>query len=298
MTVLVQYFGGTVLRFVLFITLLIPLGTASAALQRYVASEHESTWVSSSSRMYCSLTHEIPFYGKAVFQSRAGGELGLSVEVLRKPHKTGLARLISTAPSWKHETRERDLGQVSYKVDQTPFSLQHIPSRRVLSELEQGMFPTFTYQDWSDGRDEVKVSLSAVNIRHSLGEFLSCLSMLLPYDYDYVKDSKLYFAFGSSALDKKAKQRLDELAEYILADGVVSPVILHGRTDSRGYRSYNDALGRRRAESVRDYLISKGVSRDEITFKVVSHGERKPVASNRTARGRALNRVVEVTLLK
>jgi outer membrane protein OmpA-like peptidoglycan-associated protein len=287
-----------VLRFVFFITLLIPLGSASAALQRYVASEHESRWVTSSSRLYCSLTHEIPLYGKAMFQSSAGGELGMSVEVMRKPHKTGLARLISTAPSWKHETRERDLGQVAYKVDRTAFTLNHIPSRRVLSELEQGMFPTFTYQDWSDGRDEVKVSLSAVNIRHSLGEFLDCLSMLLPYSYNYVRESKLYFPFASSALGEKEKQRLDELAEYLLADGSISEVVLYGRTDSRGYRAYNDALGRRRAESVRDYLTDKGVSRDKFTIKVVSFGERRPVATNRTAKGRSLNRVVEVTLLK
>jgi outer membrane protein OmpA-like peptidoglycan-associated protein len=285
-------------RSVLFILLLLPFAGASAALQRYVATEHESQWITSSSKLYCSLSHEIPIYGKAVFERYAAGKLGMRVEVKRQPHQVGMARLTSLAPSWKHEARDRDLGQVSYAVERTPFKLQHIQSRRLLSELEQGMFPTLSYQDWSDGRDEVKVSLSAVNIHASLGEFLDCMAAQLPYDFDYVRESKIYFDFDSSFLDLKARQRLDELAEYLLADASVSGVAMYGRTDSKGFRNYNDALGRRRAESVRNYLLKKGVSSEKFTIKVRSLGETNPVASNRTASGRALNRMVEVSLLQ
>ena len=287
-----------VLRFIFLISLLIPVASASAALQRYVANENESTWVTSSSKLYCSLTHEIPIYGKAVFERHAVGKLGMRVEVKRKPHKVGLARITSMAPSWKHDVRERDLGQTSYTVERTPFKFQHIQSRRFLSELEQGMYPTLSYQDWSDGRDEVLVSLSAVNIRPALGEFLDCIAAQLPYGFDYVRNSNVYFAFDSSRLDRKAKLRLDELAAYLLADEDVSGVAMYGRTDSKGRRGYNDALGRRRAESVRDYLVKKGVSKEKFTIKVRSYGERKPVATNRTSMGRAQNRMVEVSLLK
>ena len=269
-----------------------------AALQRYVASEHESRWVSSSSRLYCSLSHEIPIYGKATFERYAAGELGMRVEVKRRPHQPGVARLLSVPPSWKHETRERDLGQVGYGVEGIPFKLQHVLSRRLLSELEQGMFPTLSYQDWSDGRDEVQVSLSAVNIRASLGEFLDCLTSQLPYDFDHVRESKVYFSYDSSVVTTKAKQRLDELADYLLADDSISVVAMYGRTDSRGFRTYNDALGKRRAESVRDYLLGKGVKGDKFTIKLRSYGERKPVATNRTAKGRSMNRMVEVVLHK
>jgi outer membrane protein OmpA-like peptidoglycan-associated protein len=323
-----------------FILLLLPLGTASAALQRYVASEHESVWVTSSSKLYCSLSHEIPIYGKAVFERYAAGNLGMTIEVKRQPHKVGVARLTSTAPSWKHEARERDLGQVNYTAERTAFKLQHIQSRRLLSELEQGMFPTLSYEDWSDGRDEVQVSLSAVNIRASLGEFLDCLSAQLPHNSDYLGDgksqrsrdsgylggskpqrqlgtdylggsrtqlpsgfaslreSKVYFQFDSSLLSNRDMQRLDELADYMLADKRVRGVALYGRTDSKGFRVYNEALGKRRAESVRDYLIDRGVDPGNFSIRLRSYGERRPVASNRTAGGRALNRMVEVNLLK
>lgn len=285
-------------RFLLVISLLIPYASASAALQRYLASEHESAWVSSSSRLYCSLSHEIPIYGKATFERYAAGKLGMRVEVKRRPHQPGVARLLSVAPSWKHQARERDLGQVGYKVEGVPFKLQHVLSRRLLSELEQGMFPTLSYQDWSDGRDEVQVSLSAVNIRASLGEFLDCLTSQLPYNFDHVRESKVYFSYDSSAITAKAKKRLDELAEYLLADESISVVAMYGRTDSRGFRTYNDALGKRRAESVRDYLLDKGVKGEKFSIRLRSYGERKPVATNRTAKGRALNRMVEVSLHK
>ena len=120
------------LRFIVVVSLLIPAGSASAALQRYVASEHESNWVTHASRLECALSHEIPVYGRAVFEQSAGGELSLSVEVKRKPHKVGLARVISAAPDWKHDARERDLGQVNYEVNSTPFKLPHVVSRRVI----------------------------------------------------------------------------------------------------------------------------------------------------------------------
>jgi OOP family OmpA-OmpF porin len=83
-----------------------------------------------------------------------------------------------------------------------------------------------------------------------------------------------------------------------LADESVSGVAMYGRTDSKGVRAYNDALGRRRAESVRNYLLRKGVSGDKFIIKLRSYGERKPVATNRTAQGRALNRMVEVNLMQ
>ncbi len=284
------------LRSVIFMLLLMPLGSASASLQRYVASEHESSWVAHSSKLHCTLSHEIPVYGRAVFAQSAGGELGLSLEVKLKPHKVGLARLVSTAPGWKHDARERDLGQVSYGVDNTPFKLPHVVSRRVLSELEQGMFPTFNYQDWSDGRDEVEVALSAVNLRSALGEFIDCLAGVVPFSFDDVSVSLFNYRSGQIELGSKEKQRLDELATYLNADSTVKKVTISSHTDSRGYRSVNKQVSQRRANAVRDYLVSRGAPSELFTIK--AYGESRPRASNRTARGRAQNRFVEVSLLK
>ncbi len=285
-----------VVRAILLISLLLPVASASAALQRYVASEHDSNWQANSSKLRCELSHEIPVYGKAVFEQTAGGQFGLSLSVKHKPYKVGQARLISAAPSWKHDVRERDLGQVNYKVDSTAFKLPQVVSRRVLLELQQGMFPTLTYQDWADGRDEVEVALSAVNLRDPLREFVDCMAGVLPYSYEDVRSSSFTYRSGQIQLDDKEKNRLDQLATYLKADTSVKKVTIGAHTDSRGYRTINKQVSQRRAEAVRNHLIKQGVSARLFTIR--AFGESRPTASNRTKRGRELNRRVEVTLLK
>ena len=63
-------------------------------------------------------------------------------------------------------------------------------------------------------------------------------------------------------------------------------------TDSSGSDSLNETLSRKRADSVRTVLVSRGVREEQIT--VVGNGETKPIADNATKEGRAKNRRVEV----
>ena len=65
-------------------------------------------------------------------------------------------------------------------------------------------------------------------------------------------------------------------------------------TDSTGSDSYNLDLSRRRAESVANYLVSRGTSRARIA--TIGYGEQYPVADNTTEQGRALNRRVEIRI--
>lgn len=72
---------------------------------------------------------------------------------------------------------------------------------------------------------------------------------------------------------------------------------LGGYTDSSGSAAYNEKLSRKRAASVRDYLVDKeGVDSDHITSE--GYGEKNPIATNKTAAGRQKNRRVEVSLEK
>jgi OOP family OmpA-OmpF porin len=68
-----------------------------------------------------------------------------------------------------------------------------------------------------------------------------------------------------------------------------------GHTDSKGSDDYNMKLSQARAETVRDYLISKGIAADRLT--AVGYGETKPVADNETEEGRFKNRRVELQRL-
>jgi len=79
-------------------------------------------------------------------------------------------------------------------------------------------------------------------------------------------------------------------SELLRVPGAI--VEVEGHTDSRGTEAYNQALSERRVRAVIDYLTAKGIEKRRLVAK--AHGERRPVASNDTARGRQLNRRVEL----
>jgi OOP family OmpA-OmpF porin len=101
------------------------------------------------------------------------------------------------------------------------------------------------------------------------------------------------FDFNKADIRPDAAVILDEAAT-ILNENPGRNVSVGGYTDSVGAEDYNQKLSERRAASVKDYLVGKGVSASRLT--TMGYGETNPVASNDTADGRALNRRVELNL--
>ncbi len=101
----------------------------------------------------------------------------------------------------------------------------------------------------------------------------------------------VYFNTGSDVLKSSSKRKLNELVK-ILKDYPEMNMIIEGHTDSRGDDAKNMDLSQRRAESVKNYLIKKGISASRLTS--AGYGETMPVADNKTAAGRKLNRRVEL----
>lgn len=97
----------------------------------------------------------------------------------------------------------------------------------------------------------------------------------------------VHFAFDNSDLTPTAKAILDRVAESMQAHPEVYFEIA-GHTDSVGTFAYNYLLSARRARTVRNYLIQRGVSESRMT--AVGYGEGLPIAPNATVAGRALNR--------
>jgi OmpA-OmpF porin, OOP family len=102
------------------------------------------------------------------------------------------------------------------------------------------------------------------------------------------------FVFNKDQLTVPARETLDEVAAALAGQPALS-VQIKGHTDSVGSDSYNRALSQRRADSVRRYLVSKGV-RDS-SLQATGAGESQPIASNDTEEGRAQNRRVEFVVL-
>lgn len=101
------------------------------------------------------------------------------------------------------------------------------------------------------------------------------------------------FDHDKSTLKPAGKEALTELDDSIKARGArVVDINVIGHTDSDGTEEYNQALSVRRAQSVKDYMVSEGV--DPSIIDVSGEGELNPIASNATREGRAQNRRVEI----
>jgi OOP family OmpA-OmpF porin len=105
---------------------------------------------------------------------------------------------------------------------------------------------------------------------------------------------KVHFQTAKYRILVKSFKLLTDVGQA-LKDFPKMKVSIEGHTDSRGGDRYNQRLSENRANSVREYLIGKGI--DSERLQSVGYGETKPIASNRTARGREANRRVEFRIV-
>lgn len=100
----------------------------------------------------------------------------------------------------------------------------------------------------------------------------------------------VHFDFDKYNIKKLYVPDLDQHVAYLSANPS-SPVTVEGHTDYIGSDQYNQRLSERRANAVRKYLIERGIASARI--RVVGYGEQRPIADNKTAEGRAINRRAE-----
>ena len=88
-----------------------------------------------------------------------------------------------------------------------------------------------------------------------------------------VKD-RVFFDYDSAELSNDAKKILDVQAMWLKSDSSIN-ITIEGHCDERGTREYNIALGERRANAAKDYLVEKGINAARL--KVVSYGKERPI---------------------
>ncbi|AMX01756.1 OmpA family protein [Microbulbifer thermotolerans] len=103
-------------------------------------------------------------------------------------------------------------------------------------------------------------------------------------------DNVVYFDFDQSLLKPETRDLLIQHAERLR--GTSTQVRLEGHADELGTREYNLALGERRANAVRDFLVLQGV--DAANLEVISYGEERPAVPGSSESARAMNRRVEI----
>jgi outer membrane protein OmpA-like peptidoglycan-associated protein len=138
--------------------------------------------------------------------------------------------------------------------------------------------------------ETIKAALKDLGARETETEFKIELSGDILFDFDKWN------------IRAEAEGTLKKVADVIQASGS-SQVMIAGHTDAKGSEQYNQTLSRKRAESVKNWLI-KNANADEKIIKTVGYGETKPVAANTkpdgsdNPEGRQKNRRVEITVKK
>jgi peptidoglycan-associated lipoprotein len=98
----------------------------------------------------------------------------------------------------------------------------------------------------------------------------------------------VYFDFDSASLRADAQALLREKAEYLYNNLSLNSLTIEGHTDERGTDAYNLALGDRRADAVKQFLVDLGLSADR--FNTISFGEERPLDPGQTEEAWAKNR--------
>ncbi len=111
---------------------------------------------------------------------------------------------------------------------------------------------------------------------------------------DHIETPTIYFETGKAILKMQGQEVLDRLVAAVTARPKIKSLRIEGHTDNQGGRDYNLKLSRNRAVAVKEYLESKSIG---IELRSQGFGFDDPIASNKTAAGRAKNRRVEFIIL-
>ncbi|WP_260259045.1 flagellar protein MotY [Vibrio intestinalis] len=276
---------------------MISIAAPSVAMDKhYVATPQQSQWqMVVNTPLECRLVHPIPNYGDAVFSSHASKKLNLDFELkMKRPMgETRDVSLVSMPPAWRpgegadRMTNIRFFKQFDgYVGGQTAWSL--------LSELEKGRYPTFSYQEWQSRDQRVEVALSSVLFQPKYNVFSDCIANLLPYSFEDISFTILHYDRSSVQLNKASQKRLAQIAEYIRHNQDIDLVLVSTYTDSEDSKSASQQLSEQRAEVLRSYFESIGMPQDRI--QVQGYGKRRPIADNASPIGKDKNRRVVISL--
>jgi len=274
------------------------LSEAQAGIRQYSADLNNSQWqLSNDSRLQCTLSHQIPHYGEARFYAKADRKLNMEFELdmMILPDSYSLAEVRSIAPRWQPGVGSRTLANMKLYKQFNP-SLPKKVAWTMLSELEQGMSPTFYYNDWYSEQDKISVGLSTARFKKAYQNFVGCIGNLLNYSFDDIAYTVLNYQSNSDQFTKASQKRINMIREYLSLDADLELVLIDAYSDSYGGRSQNQSLSQRRANKIRDYFVNNGIEANRI--EASGYGEKRHISSNATTLGRGKNRRVVIQMQK
>ncbi|MBT1702492.1 OmpA family protein [Chryseosolibacter indicus] len=150
----------------------------------------------------------------------------------------------------------------------------------VVSVVAPGFYPVFETIDLASASGNLKISKDLAVIPVEVGQS--------------IKIKNIFFDAGKSVLKKESYAELERVADFLDNNKLIK-IEIAGHTDNVGNATSNQKLSQGRAQAVADFIVSKGIDKSRVSAK--GYGSNKPVASNKTAAGKAENRRVEFTIL-
>ena len=191
-----------------------------------------------------------------------------------------------------------NVGEVNSKVDTLSRTLEETQERTRANEGKIGEVDQRVSQvDQKAGQagERANAAYSAAEAVNTRADAIEKASKRLIYEV-VLSEDKGNFKFGKALMPDEAKGELDTLVQQLKAEPKGAYIEIEGHTDSSGNPEVNYRLGLERAENVKRYLYEQHqVPLHRIN--VISYGEDKPIAPNKTRDGRAQNRRVVIKVL-
>lgn len=242
----------------------------------------------------CRLTRHVEGLGDVSVVTKAGQVSQLVLPSLNVRNLGGTAEFSMAPESWNHTGQVFEVGvRGKESSDGMHFTLD-IPPLEWVSMMTRPLQLRLAVYDKST-TEVVRLEMPTTGFSFQLPALTHCLTGLLPYNFEQLKTTVLYFEPGATELTEAQQLRLADIAHYMEWDGSVVGMSIDSYTDSSGHRLDNLRLSELRGNRVYRYLMSKGIQSTQV-INLRHHGQRYPIAENGTQQGRELNRRVEITL--
>ncbi len=275
--------------------------SSTAVAVTYSAPFDESKWVTNSSPLQCTLSHEIPSYGQARFSQRAGQRQTFALSSTLGRLVQGEVDIRLYPPVWNHRVEGRPLGVVQAERGAKPLALKKRTVYQLLHGLELGkaahlIFAPSNISFNPEHESKDRIVLNPTGFKLAYNDYLTCIDDLVPYTYDELRKTTIRFISASKALSDEDERKLKAIGQMVASDKDIYKVMIEGHSDSIGSFTSNRQLSLERAWHIKDHLVNAGV--DPKLTEIKGWGDRKPLAKNTTKKGRELNRRVEIQLYR
>jgi outer membrane protein OmpA-like peptidoglycan-associated protein len=201
-----------------------------------------------------------------------------------------LAASVALAGCAKKSFVQREVGEVNKKVDAVSTQLESTQQRVQQNEVRIDAVDKTAQSGISEAKGSAQAAMSKAQDAEKAAKGKLIYTVTLSND-------KVRFPVNKAEISDEAKAMIDEAVAPLVQANRGVYFEIEGHTDSTGDAAYNFKLGEERAMAVRDYIAKKhGIALSRLN--VISYGEEKPVAENKTRDERAQNRRVVIRILE